>query len=233
MTPTIEKLLRVQDYDIRIAGLRKEHDSIPEHMRSLERRLDSHRENVNAAREKSKSVQAAIKELELEVESQDAKIRKLREQQMQLKSNKEFKAMEAEIIAVQGEIKAIEERIIGRMEELEKIQAEIKGANQDLSDSDKTLKNDLEIMSQSAGKLSGEIEKLTAERAALAESCDPVWLKCYDRIFSNRKDKVLVPVENTSCGGCHMRLPPYLVHEARKQAEIVSCSFCGRMLFDG
>lgn len=233
MTPTIEKLLRIQDYDIRILRLRKELESIPEHMRSLERRLDSDREIVTAAREKSKITQAAIKELELEVESQDAKIRKLREQQMQLKSNKEFKAMEAEISAVQSVIKSVEEKIIERMEELEQVQAEIKNANQDLADSDKALKNDLQIMDKSAGTLSGEIEKLSAERAALADGCDAAWLKHYDRIFLNRKDKAIVPVENTSCGGCHMRLPPYLVHEARKQTDRVSCSFCGRIIYDG
>ena len=44
------------------------------------------------------------------------------------------------------------------------------------------------------------------------------------------RDRALVNVENGTCTGCHMKLPPYLIHQARKQTEIVFCGYCGRML---
>ena len=60
--------------------------------------------------------------------------------------------------------------------------------------------------------------------------CDPEWLDRYDQVFG-RKDKALVPIQDGVCSGCHMKLPPYIIHDAKKRAEMVSCEFCGRLLY--
>ena len=34
-----------------------------------------------------------------------------------------------------------------------------------------------------------------------------------------------------NCGGCHLNIPPQIQHDAKKSAEVVSCSYCGRILY--
>ena len=46
-----------------------------------------------------------------------------------------------------------------------------------------------------------------------------------------RKDRALVALEDGVCGGCHMQLPPYVVHATKKHSSIVLCEYCGRILY--
>jgi len=41
----------------------------------------------------------------------------------------------------------------------------------------------------------------------------------------------LVPVEGTSCGGCHRVFPPQVINEVQIQDKVVRCEFCARLLY--
>jgi uncharacterized protein len=70
----------------------------------------------------------------------------------------------------------------------------------------------------------------TRREAAAAGIQNRSWLQAYERIFT-RKDAALVPVEDGVCGGCHMTLPPSVVHQARRRNAAVACVYCGRLLY--
>ena len=42
---------------------------------------------------------------------------------------------------------------------------------------------------------------------------------------------MVVSVEHSACGGCHMKLPTQIVTHCRAQAELVTCPNCGRILY--
>jgi predicted nucleic acid-binding Zn-ribbon protein len=50
-------------------------------------------------------------------------------------------------------------------------------------------------------------------------------------VFKHTGDFGLVPVDSGSCGGCHMKLPPQLVQDAKRGTAMISCSYCGRILY--
>ena len=50
-------------------------------------------------------------------------------------------------------------------------------------------------------------------------------------LFKNKGENVVVSVEHSACGGCHMKLPTQIVTSCRAQAEIVTCPNCGRILY--
>ncbi len=53
----------------------------------------------------------------------------------------------------------------------------------------------------------------------------------YERLFKSKGDNVVVGVEHSVCGGCHMKLPPQIIASCRGQAELVTCPNCGRILY--
>jgi hypothetical protein len=53
----------------------------------------------------------------------------------------------------------------------------------------------------------------------------------YERLFKNKGENVVVGIEHSSCGGCHMKLPAQVVTHCRARAEIVQCPSCGRILY--
>jgi hypothetical protein len=90
---------------------------------------------------------------------------------------------------------------------------------------------DEEVLKKRLENIQAEIHDLQVDRDSQAAGTDPTWLARYDRIFKRTADYALVPVENAACGGCHMKLPPHLVHEAKRGLAMTQCSFCSRILY--
>jgi uncharacterized protein len=231
VTPTIEKLLVIQDHDCRVNKAERELADIPARQATIETLLDDHRKAVAQAKEELKARLADMKKAELDVQSSRERIRKLREQQMQLKSNKEFRTMEDEILGVEKIIRGVEDKMLEMMEGVEAAQALIKEREGELKAEEKNVLGEIAVIEQRGTELRAEMERVRAERATLATAIEPGRLQHYERILANKKDRALVPVENGACGGCHMKLPPYMCHEAKKQMDVVVCEFCQRMLY--
>ena len=230
MVNTIEKLLVVQDLDCRILRIEKELRDIPARKAEIESRLDEHRKAVEEAKEAVKGAQAHVKQIELEIETRRQRIQKLRDQQVQLKTNKEFQAMDAEIRAVEAEISGIEDKALEAMVGIDATMSEVRVREADLRTEAASVKEEVAGLDVRARELQGDLDRVSKERQSEAVAVDPEWLSAYDRIFKNRKGPSFVRVENGVCGGCHMTLPPYLCHAARRKNAILLCEFCGRMI---
>ena len=47
----------------------------------------------------------------------------------------------------------------------------------------------------------------------------------------SKGDVAIVPVQHGNCGGCHLQIPPQLIHNAKRGTELTSCDYCGRILY--
>lgn len=226
----IEKLVNLQALDNRIQIAEKELKDIPARKDLETRRLQEHKAGLAAAEETLKGLQAQIRQRETEIEGNRDKIAKLRTQQMQLKTNKEFKAMDMEIETVGHGILDIEDGIIVLMESVEKARNDVQARRQELDAEATAVARDHKELDERQARIEAVLNAEKAERAKIAATVASAWLGPYETILS-RKTVALVPVEDGVCGGCHMKLPPYLVHNARKHNGAVFCGFCGRMLY--
>jgi predicted nucleic acid-binding Zn-ribbon protein len=231
VSTTIERLLIIQDRDRAIARLTRESEDIPARKQQIEDRLKTHQEFLHQTQEALKKAQAGIKQVEVEIESRRQKINRFREQQNQVKKNEEYRALEHEISVVQNEIRAEEDHELEFMEQVEQNRALLAAREADLKKEDSRVREDQQVFDRRMDEIQAEIAKLQTDRKALAEAVDADWLTRYERILAKTADYALVPVEHGACGGCHMNLPPHLVHAARKGLASVQCSYCSRMLY--
>jgi len=227
----IERLLIIQDRDRKIAQLTRESEDLPTRARVINSRLDTHRESLKAAHEDVKKNAAATKQIEVEIDSRKEKIMKFREQQLQIKSNDEYRILEHEIAVVQKEIRNLEDQELALMEQAESLRKMIAERENDLKQEEGRANQDEEVLKKRLDNILAEIRDLHVDRNSLAAEIDPTWLARYDRIFKRTADYALVRVENAACGGCHMKLPPHLVHEAKRGLAMTQCSFCSRILY--
>jgi hypothetical protein len=73
---------------------------------------------------------------------------------------------------------------------------------------------------------------LQTELPALEQDVPPPLLQRYRRILANKGDMAIAPITNGNmCGGCHMKLTPQTVIEAKSNADPATCEQCGRFLF--
>lgn len=228
---TIEKLLVLQDRDRRIKQLIRDTEEIPARKKISEAALRDHRAALEAAVESLKKNGAAIKNVELEIDSHRQRILKLRSQQNTVRTNEEYRAIEREVASLEKAIRDEEDKEIALMEETEGLRANAALMEQRLKQEEQHVNADGQALDQRLAAIRAEIERLRAERADLARDVDADWLNRYERIFRHTGDFALVPVEGGSCGGCHMRLPPQLVQDAKRNEVMACCTFCGRILY--
>jgi predicted nucleic acid-binding Zn-ribbon protein len=228
---TIEKLLVVQEHDSRILQLEKEMRDVPARKERELERLKGHKAALEEAEDALKAKQSALKQFEVETGSKNEKIAKLRGQQLELKTNKEFKAMDNEIAAIERSIKTIEDGELAVMEAIESVRAGVEENRKELAAEDAEVQVDIKDLDERLASLQAELNDEQADRTTAVEGIDSAWVQRYDSIFKSKGGRALVSTANGVCGGCFMTLPPYLRHDAKKRLDMVVCGFCGRLLY--
>ncbi|MCX6134142.1 MAG: C4-type zinc ribbon domain-containing protein [Ignavibacteriales bacterium] len=168
--------------------------------------------------------------IELEIVTTKQKIEKYKEQQFQIKTNKQYDALTREIDLSQ-------ERIIALEKEMESTEGKTSIAKQDLE----VLNPELEELKKELKDRRAELDlvnkehedeelKLKHERDKLVVRIEKADLKLYARVRSALDGKAVVPVRRNACGGCFKRVPPQVAVELRKNSKLMTCEHCGRLL---
>jgi len=228
---TTERLLAVQEQDLLILRIESELLDLPARKARELERLEAHKAALQEAESGVKASQAELHQHELDVLAKKEKIAKLRTQQMSLKTNKEFKAMSDEIEAIERSIRRDEDNEIVIMEKIEAARGAMADQKAALDAEQAEVEEDIKVFDERAAALTEELAALQTKRNEVAAGIDAEWLQRYEAILQRRRGAAMVSCENGICGGCHMAVPPYQQHAARKQVEMVICGYCGRMLY--
>jgi len=227
----IEKLLKLQEKDRELRQFQLEAEEIPRQQKQLDSRLEKQRLVTEKVTGILNRLQAEIRELENDVEASKEKVAKYRKQQMEVKDNEAFRALENEIRTLTRHIGNQDDITITQMEKLESQTAIVDEADTELNSQIKELAHDVAVMEERRKELEGLIERLNQDRISIAEGIDKTWLTRYERTFKHTGDLALARSNKGTCEGCHMKLPPSLVHESKSIETVTQCTYCGRMLF--
>lgn len=231
MLESIEKLLILQARDRKIAHINNELARIAPERDALQARASSTQSSLEAAKLRVKQIESQRKDLELEVESQKQKIDKYSIQQFQTKKNEEFKAIGHEIETCKAAIIQIEDKELVFMEQAEAAQKQVGVAMLAANEAKKHLDGQLTDLAGREGNLKKELAELTSNREALATAVDEEARARYERLLKNKGGNVVVGIQHGVCGGCHMKFPIQIVLSCKREAEIVTCPNCGRILY--
>ena len=231
MAKAIEQLLVLQACDQEIRRLRKETDDIPLRKQQIESRLAAHKDGQAQAEHALLEAKAQIKRLEGEIEAARQQIQKFREQQLQIKSNEGYKALEKEIATAQGTIRNLEDQELAAMETVETARGTVAGRKTALASEQVRVDAEVQTFTERNAGLGDELQRKEDERRQLAAEIDPTWLARYERLFAKQRDAAIALVEHGTCGCCHMKLAPSQIVDSRKTDTLTQCAFCGRMLY--
>jgi uncharacterized protein len=231
MLEILEKLLVVQDRDHRLSQLKAESARIPALIVAAEQRVMTEAARLESAKTELKHIEAERKKLEIDADAKRAQITKYRMQLNLIKSNTEYQALLKEISKSEGDIHQIEDVELDIMERLERLQPALKEEQALLKDV--TTKGEVEKadLQKRAKLIEGELAQLRTERENLVVAIDPDVLSRYERLLRSKGDLAIVPIKHGNCGGCHLNIPPQVVHDTKNGNELTSCSYCGRILY--
>jgi len=229
----LEPIVALQKKDRKLLKIMRELRDIPQRKSDIEAQLGSARQKLATALDSRKHTEAQLKDIELEIESLKERIVKYKQQQMEAKTNDQYRAFVKEIGVVEGDIRKQEDRELLLMEELERGKGIVAECEERLDTEKAGIADELAELDARSTELEEQLERLKQDRMRAAELCDKPLLQKYTRIMNNKRDFGVVLVEAGGyCGGCHMKLPPQVIHDARNPTKIVGCNFCGRIVYN-
>jgi predicted nucleic acid-binding Zn-ribbon protein len=150
---------------------------------------------------------------------------------MEVKTNKEYQAMQKEIAAAEREVRSYEDRILERMEEGEALGREVKAAEAALAEERRRIEAEGRALDDEGAALEAELTRLAAEREALRGAVAAEALRLFDRLLQAGRGVAVVEARDGHCGACHVRLRPQVFNDVRRNDALIQCDHCKRLLY--
>ena len=231
MLQSLKVILDIQELDmkmIRLMRLKKERMKELEHIDSLRQELlkqqtDKQEEITNLSR--------TISAQEIKIGEIKEKIKKLEAKQATVKKVDEFNALTQEMTSSERERIATEQitsDLIDKRNLEEEILEKIKDSLKQSEESSRTLESEIR---ESIRLINQEGTEIKASRDLLAKTADGEVMRIYSRLLNNKKDRVVVPIENRTCSGCHIALTAQHENVVRRGERLIFCEHCSRIHF--
>ena len=231
MLEVIEKLLILQDRDRNLLRTQTELSGVEPQRERAKARANGSQAALDAAKLKAKQIEADKKKLELEVQAQNERIAKYSGQQLLTKKNEEYRALAHEIETCKGNISKLEDQILELMEKADAAAKEVAAATKVAAEAKKDVDAEVAELGKREVNMKARLAELQANRKDLAAAVEEGALARYERLLKSKGENVIVGIQHSACGGCHMRLPTQVMVACQAQSEINSCPHCGRILY--
>jgi uncharacterized protein len=231
MLPDLKLVIRLQEIDKRLLDYAREIASLPKHVAEIEKKLVSHQRKLEADRAALLANQKERKKCEGDIQIQEQKISKLKDQMSGAKTNDQFRAFQHEIDFCTKEIRKSEDRILELMAESDPLDKNVKATEADL----KTEKALVEAEKQQARERTAADQKasheLETERASIVASIKPANYQRYERARKARKGIAVAEVVGGRCSVCNITLRLQYFQDLKRSEEIMVCESCQRILY--
>jgi len=227
----LAKLLKLQEIDSRIFDQEAEAGGIPEKLKERQDALKAKQEALHAIKKKAEDAAKEKKLLELDVDSKNQQIKKLNNQLNEVKTNKEYPALQQEITHAKEDVLKAEEAIIEKLMLDDDIKLKLAKGAEEVKAEEARLKAEEEKLTAEGKQLEEALKTEKTEREALAAGVeDKKLLARYEQIRANAGNGVAaITIVNNSCGGCGTMLRPQETIEIHKFTHVVECEDCGKI----
>jgi predicted nucleic acid-binding Zn-ribbon protein len=230
MHADLERLIRLQHLETFVESARRTIAELPERVASLDARLSSARAAVDSARQRLAENQSARRAAEKELAAQQARLSKFKDQLMEVKTNKEYQAMQKEIEVAQKQVRQLEDRILERMIEADEIAAAVAGAEQGLVAEQGEIDAERRRLEDEARTLQAELERVAVRRQALVSEISAPAMATFE-LLMGRRGTAVVEARDGHCTACHVRLRPQAYNDLRRNDSLMQCDSCQRILY--
>lgn len=226
---SLKHILDVQELDIqmiRLMRLKRERIAELDKVRFL--RDDLHHQ-VIVKESEIIELKKQIRLIEGEITEVTGRVQKLEAQQNAVRKVEEFNALTQEISTLEREKAAKEQRLSDHYDKLA-VEEDFLSNLKISFDSAKANSEQFEQEIQNAiSAINQEGHVLMQQRGILEKDANPEILLIYDKLIRNKKDRVIVPIENRCCSGCHILVTAQHENLVRKGEKLVYCEHCSRI----
>jgi hypothetical protein len=230
MHPDLEQLIRLQALETERDTARRAIDAMPDRRQGIEARLAEREAAVASAKERVTDNQVARRAIEKDLAVVQGRLAKFKDQLMEVKTNKEYTAMQHEIATATSEVRRFEDALLERMVEADELTSALKTEERDLAAARTEAATELAALDAERTTIERSLSEAGARRDALAAEMSPDVLALFEQVRVKRGTAV-VEARDGHCSVCHVRLRPQVYNQLRLNLEIFKCDSCGRVLY--
>jgi uncharacterized protein len=231
MLADLQLLIQLQELDSTAERLRRRIADLPSILAALDERLSGLTGAVAVVKERIAASQAARRDIEKDLAAVQARLSKYKGQLMEVKTNKEYHAMQTEIGTAEEQVRRQEDLLLDRMEEAETLAAELKAAEAALKTGQADVSTERQQMDAERAATDTELESTISRRAETAADVSPAALTLFEHVSKHRKGLAMSEAKNGHCTQCHVRLRPQVYNEVRRNEALIQCESCSRILY--
>ncbi len=211
--------------------MRRRIAEIPALQDAMAARLADQQAIVAAIKQRLADNQSARRDIEKDVAAVQTRLSRYKDQLMEVKTNKEYQAMQHEIASAQDAIRAHEDRILESMEEAEGLAAQLKTADAELKRQEASISAERTVLDAEAAALGKQAEDKQASRSDVAGNLSAPALRLFEHVARQRKGQAVAEARDGICTVCHVRLRPQVFNEVRRNESLIQCESCLRILY--
>ncbi|MFT4552826.1 MAG: putative nucleic acid-binding Zn-ribbon protein [Chlamydiales bacterium] len=231
MLDSLKDILDVQELDIKMIRLmrlkrerQKELDNIHNLRTDLQTQLEAKGLEILELKKDVRVSEGKIAEVK-------EKILKLEGQQNKVKKVEEFNALSQELSRAERERTNAEQVFSDVVEKLTMEEEGMESIKESISSTDESSQVFEQELLESIVRINEEGKELLLQRRELEKLPEQELMGIYDKLLHNKKDRVIVPIENRTCSGCHIVLTAQHENLVRKWERLVYCEHCSRILY--
>lgn len=231
MFKQLKKLHELQDVDAERWVLEREKEEIPKRLKKLDIEIKKREFEIKKILQELLDLQKRKKDNEFQNHELSQQLTKYRSHLNEVKTNKEYKAVQQEIADTQVKIERIEEEILVIMEKIDLIKDNVKQKEKEILEIIQNIKKEKDALKKRRSVLDKEIKKHLSNREGMLEGIDEEYLSIYDRLSRNKEAAVVIVRHGNTCSGCGTLIRPQMILDIRRNDKIIRCEHCGRILY--
>ncbi len=226
-------LYTLQQIDSQVDKIKIIRGELPLEVEDLEDEIAGLDTRITNFRKEEEELNNLILEQKGVIKDSESLITKYKEQQMNVRNNREYDSLTKELEFQALEIELAEKKIKDTVYKIELINTEIQNSDEKLKDKKIDLDEKNKELSDIVDETVKEEDKLVERSSKNEKFIEDRLLTAYKRIRMNaRNGLAVVQIERDACGGCFNKIPPQHQLDIRVHKKIIVCDYCGRILVD-
>lgn len=231
MEEQIRQLVTLQQIDNDIQQVKVQAEETPRRMAEIDAELQASRDTHETFVKRLEEIKKQRRGLEKEVDQIELKVTKSRTKLMEVKNNKEYKAMLTEIDDLNKSKGNQEDALLELMEKMEALTLQVREQKKIMEMKIATAKTQKEALEKAGEVFTRELARLEGDRKKAAARIDEAHLKQYEFLRDRLRGLALAEVRQAACLACHMQIPHQLYNEIQRCDRVICCPSCLRILY--
>jgi len=223
-------LFALQQVDDRLRALALGEQQLPQRLQSYEAACAAARQQLVQQQVTIEQSERQQRVFERELANHQEAIRKTQSKAHEVKTNKEYSAILAEIDAGKQRLEMLEDQMLALMEATDQQRQAYRLHEQQEHVAQQALVEQRHQIQQEHETLRRTIVAEQERRQQTVAGLAAKLYEQYQKVATQHGGRGVAQLQEGVCSGCHLKVPPQMVSEIRLQEQLFTCPHCRLML---